>query len=261
MAQNSTPSKKKKMGKSIGMLQSDWGNCDWFINLLESTFTDEMLSGMLRCVFSYKFSELGEVTPLSFSEEKCPSGVCSMTETFNAFVSSMMGLNASAEHLEKLRWGSTTRPSPMSCTCVSAIPGYQLRMNRGRAALPRRTWGCWWRRGWMWAGTEHSAQKVHCALGCMKRGVETLECCIQLLHPQHRKDMDLLEPTMKMVKGMKCPSYEDKLWELGLLRLEKRSLWEEPYCSLSIPKCAYKNDEDRFFSWTFAIRQGVMALN
>ncbi|PKU43229.1 hypothetical protein llap_6467 [Limosa lapponica baueri] len=75
-----------------------------------------------------------------------------------------------------------------------------------------------------------AAQKAN--LGCNKRSMAIrsrevilpfysalvrphLEYCIQLLSPQHKKDMDLLEHL----------SYEDRLRELGLFSLEKRRLW------------------------------------
>ena len=54
-------------------------------------------------------------------------------------------------------WGST-RPSARSCTWVGATPGINIGwgMNGLRAALPRRTWGCWWMNSWTWAGNMRS---------------------------------------------------------------------------------------------------------
>jgi len=55
-----------------------------------------------------------------------------------------------------------------------------------------------------------------------------LESCIQLWSPQHRKDMDLLERVQKrateMIQGLKHLSCEERLRELGLFSLKKRTL-------------------------------------
>ena len=54
-----------------------------------------------------------------------------------------------------------------------------------------------------------------------------LELCIQVWGAQHRKDEELLEGvqwrTMKMIQGLEHLFYEDRLKELGLFSLEKRS--------------------------------------
>jgi len=51
-----------------------------------------------------------------------------------------------------------------------------------------------------------------------------LEYCIQAQGPQHEKDMEMLEQaqrrTTKMIKGLKHPSYEERLREQSLFSLE-----------------------------------------
>ena len=51
-----------------------------------------------------------------------------------------------------------------------------------------------------------------------------LEYCFQIWGLQHKKDVELQEKilrgAMKIIRGMKQLSYEDKLKELGLFSLE-----------------------------------------
>ena len=67
-----------------------------------------------------------------------------------------------------------------------------------------------------------------------------LESCIQLWSPQHTEDMDLLEwvqrRATKMIRGMEHLSYGERLRELELFSVEKRRLWGDLICSLSILK-------------------------
>jgi len=70
-----------------------------------------------------------------------------------------------------------------------------------------------------------------------------LESCVQLWSPQHRKDVDLLE----RVQRMECLSYEDRVRELGLFRLEKRRFQEDLIVAFQYLQWIYKKDGNRLF--------------
>ncbi|PKU31812.1 pol- hypothetical protein [Limosa lapponica baueri] len=91
-----------------------------------------------------------------------------------------------------------------------------------------------------YALTVQKAQNANCVLGYIKRNVASrlrvqylcstlvrphLQYFLQLWSLQHRKHMDLLEQVQrratKMIRGLECLSYENRLRELGLFSLEK----------------------------------------
>ena len=80
-----------------------------------------------------------------------------------------------------------------------------------------------------------------------------LEYCIQTWDPQHKKDMELLEwvqrRVTKMLRALEHLSYEDRLRELGLIRLEKRGLQEVLIVAFQCLKGANKQKRNQLFTW------------
>ncbi|KAJ7415702.1 hypothetical protein BTVI_37578 [Pitangus sulphuratus] len=114
-----------------------------------------------------------------------------------------------------------------------------------------------------------AAQTAKCILGCINSSVAStereviphhysalvrpqMECCIQLWSPQHRKDMGLLEwfqrRDIKIIRGLKHLSFEERLRELGLFSLEKRRLPCDLIMAFQHLKGAYKKDEAKLFT-------------
>lgn len=76
-----------------------------------------------------------------------------------------------------------------------------------------------------------------------------LQCCTQIWSPQQRKSVDLLEQCRGEPKGDQkenSPSVRSGWGELGVVSLEKRSLWE----ALQQPSSTYRGltEEERLLT-------------
>jgi len=80
----------------------------------------------------------------------------------------------------------------------------------------------------------------------------SLQSCIQLWSPQHKKDMDLLEwgqrRATNTTRGLEHLFYEDRLRELALFSLERRRLWGDLIEAFQYLKETYRKDGENHFS-------------
>ena len=78
--------------------------------------------------------------------------------------------------------------------------------------------------------------------------------------------MELLERVQrgatKMVRGLEQLSYEERLRDLGLFRLEKRRLQGDLIAAFQYPRGAYKQERSQCFTTVYIIAgQGEMILS
>jgi len=131
-------------------------------------------------------------------------------------------------------------------------------------------------------------QKANPILGCIKRSMASrlregilplysalvrshLEYCVQLWGPQLKKDMELLERVQRRAtKMIRALYYEERLRELGLFSLEKRSLQGDLTAAFQYLKGAYRKDGENLFSRAccdransngFKLREGIFKLD
>lgn len=64
-----------------------------------------------------------------------------------------------------------------------------------------------------------------------------------------------------MTTGLKRPSYQERVRELGLFRLKRRRLWECLKAAFLYLKVGRRNLKRDFFPWVCSDSKGGMALN
>ena len=125
-----------------------------------------------------------------------------------------------------------------------------------------------------------AAQKANFILGSIKRSVASrsregilplcssllsphAESCVQLLSSQRSEDMEMLEQfqrrAAKMISGLEHLSYEERLRELGLFRLEKRSLQVDLIAAFHYLKRPARQLERDFLQGCAVIGQALTA--
>lgn len=86
--------------------------------------------------------------------------------------------------------------------------------------------------------------------------IQTCKKSVGVLHPalesSDRKDMDTLDKIQrratKTITKLEYVSYEDRLRELVLVRLERRKFWGDLTAAFQYLKGPYKKDEDKLFN-------------